>query len=269
LRKKKTALSFFEFKLILFIFLIFRSSEFFRNEINFYNVIAEGLKQFQSVKTDAKYPFTEIANCLSTHVGENLHDFLAIESLTPSGYETASRQEAMNIHLTRLIMRTLGRFHAMSFVIRDQSPKLFEEMTSCLNETYYAARLKPWYEDFIKIQIEIALDTVSKIYGGTEIEEKAKKFLTEGSLYDKMVHMTHTRNRFSVIGHGDCWTPNFLIHSTKIDGKSVPVQAKMIDFQLSRYASPVVDIGNEIFDSFSALLIKPSYQFSLFHLFLH
>lgn len=173
--------------------------------------------------------------------GEN--DFLAIENLNPIGYFTIPRQELMNIHVSRLIMRTLGRFHGMSFVIRDQSPNMFEEMTMAVEETYYSNRLRSWYIDFLKIQIEVALDAVEKIYGGTVIEEKAKKFLSEGSLHDKMVKLTHTTNRFSVLGHGDCWIPNFLIRSTELDGKSIPVEAKMIDFQLARFASPAVDIS--------------------------
>lgn len=202
----------------------------------------KGFQEFQAVKKDAMYPFKEIATCLVSHLdGEN--DFLALENLNPYDYHTTPRQESMNIDVSRLIMRTLGRFHALSFVIRDQSPKMFEELSAAVEETYYASRLKPWYGKFIDTQIEIALDAIEKIYGGTIIEERAKKFLTEGSLYDKMVKLTHTRNRYSVIGHGDCWTPNFLIHSTKFEGRDVPVAAKMIDFQLARFASPVVDIS--------------------------
>lgn len=220
----------------------FRSADFFRNEINFFNVVMKGFEEFMAVKKDAKYPFKEIATCLVTYLdGEN--DFLALENLNPYGYFTTPRQESMNIDLCRLIMRTLGRFHALSFLLRDQSPKMFEELTAAVEETYYASRLKPWYGDFSKTQIEVALDAIEKTYGGTIIEERAKKFLTEGTLYDKMVKFTHTRNRYSVIGHGDCWTPNFLIHSTTFEGREVPVSAKMIDFQLARFASPVIDIS--------------------------
>jgi Ecdysteroid kinase-like family len=180
----------------------FRSSDFFRNEINFYNVVLKGFQQFQAVKKDAKYPFKEVATCLVSHLdGEN--DFLALENLNTYGYFITSRQESMNIHVSRLIMQTLGRFHGLSFVIRDQSPKMFEELSSALEETYYAHRLRPWYNDFINVQIDIALDAVAKTYGGTIIEERAKKFLTDGSLYEKMVKMTHARNRYSVIGHGN------------------------------------------------------------------
>lgn len=220
----------------------FRSSEFFGNEINFFTKIFKEFDDFQQVKKDAKYPFNELPSCLASHF-DGKNDFIVLENLEPFGYFTASRQKSMDIHVTRLVMRTLGRFHGLSFLVRDQSPKTFEEISVVPFETYYAARLKPWYHDFINHQISIALDAVKKIYFETEIEERAKKFLSDGSLYDKMVEMTHTRNRYSVIGHGDCWTPNFMINSTKVDGKDIPVKAKMIDYQLCRYASPVLDIS--------------------------
>lgn len=144
-----------------------------------------------------------MSNILVSHLdGEN--DFLVMENLNMIGYHTTSRQQSMDINLCRLIMQTLGRFHGLSFIIRDQGPALFEEMASALEETYYANRLKPWYNDFSKLQVEIALDAVQKIYGGTVVEERAKSFLTDGNLYDKMVKLTHTRNRFSVLSHGDC-----------------------------------------------------------------
>lgn len=204
-------------------------------------MVAKNFEEFQSIKKDAKYKFTEMSTCLLNYMdGEN--DFVIMENLTVLGYDTVPRQQAMDINLCRLIMQTLGRFHGLSFVIKDQSPALFEEMANSLEETYYAIRLKSWFSDQIDRQIEIALDAVGKIYGGTIIEEKAKKFLTDGIFYEKMCKMTHSTNRYSVLGHGDCWTPNFLIHNVKNNGKDIPVKAKMIDFQLARYASPVLDI---------------------------
>ncbi|CAO1422867.1 unnamed protein product [Diamesa serratosioi] len=220
----------------------FRSSDFFRNEINFYNYVLKGFEEFQSVKKDAKRPFVEVPKCFVAYCdGEN--DFLVLENLNDCGYSTIPRNNAMDIHICRLIMQTLGRFHGVSFVIRDQSPELFDNLTAKLEETYYAPRLKNWYIDFMKTQIKVGLDAVTKEYGGTVIEENAKKFLVEGDLYDKMCKLTHTRNQYSVIGHGDTWVPNFLIHSEMIGDKDVPVSAKRIDFQLARFASPAIDLS--------------------------
>lgn len=199
---------------------------------------------------------------------DGVNDFLVLENLNSCGYSTVPRSNAMDIHICRLIMQTLGRFHGLSFVMRDQSPQQFENLTAGLEETYYAPRIKPWYNDFMQTLLVIGEDAVSKVYGGTAIEEKAKKFLLEGDLYDKMCKLTHTRNRFSVIGHGDTWTPNFLIHSEKIGDKEVPVSAKMIDFQLARFSSPAIDLSfffysctsQELREEYFDELIKTYYE---------
>ena len=123
----------------------------------------------------------------------------------------------------------------MTFIMKDQAPKVFENLKYVLEETYYSARTKYWYNDFIQQQIKVAEDAVVQEYGGTEVEANMRKFLMEGDLYDKMVKLSHTTNNYSVLGHGDCWTPNFLFHFEEVDGKQIPVSAKMIDFQLARY----------------------------------
>lgn len=95
----------------------------------------------------------------------------------------------------------------------------------------------------MQIQIEIAKDALNKECGGTELEKEALNFLS-GDLYDKMVHLTHTRNKYSVINHGDCWAPNFLIrYKTDESGNQIPQQIKLIDFQLARYSSPALDLS--------------------------
>lgn len=77
-------------------------------------------------------------------------------------------------------------------------------------------------------------------YPDTEIETRAKAFLND-NLYAKLVSLANYKNKYSVIGHGDCWTPNFLFKYG--DNETVPIGVKMIDFQLARFASPALDIS--------------------------
>lgn len=74
-------------------------------------------------------------------------------------------------------------------------------------------------------------------YGGSIYESKMKEF-TGSSFYDTMCRLTRETGPFSVICHGDLWTPNFLLKYAADD-----VEAKIIDFQLARFASPVTDIS--------------------------
>lgn len=101
-----------------------------------------------------------------------------------------------------------------------------------------------------------ANDAVSREYGGTEYESKAKKFTEIKPYYDTMINLTHSTGPYSVIGHGDCWIPNFLIRYT--DNK--PQDGKMIDFQLARYASPALDISFFIYSGTQQSLREHHYN---------
>lgn len=107
----------------------FRSSDFFRNEINFYREILPRMLAFQSRRNlaDDSDRLSELPRCLAAHCdGET--DFLALEDLRPAGYRSASRQDGLDLAHCRLIIRTLGKFHAMTLAIRDQEPDLLAEM---------------------------------------------------------------------------------------------------------------------------------------------
>lgn len=99
--------------------------------------------------------------------------------------------------------------------------------------------MKEWYQDFQKNQIEVARHAVHTEYPGTDIEQRMEAFFSS-DLYDRMATWTHTRTKYYVVGHGDCWTPNFLFKYGS-DGRT-PTGAKIIDFQLARFASPALDI---------------------------
>lgn len=215
----------------------FRSADFFRNEINFYNVVMSEFYKFQKEKQPKK-PFDDISKCLAAY-SDGVNDFVALEDLKQFGYGSASRQDGVALAECILCMQNIGRFHAMSLAMKDQRPETFHFLVKHVEETYYAAEYKSWYSNFQKIQIGIAKDAVAQVYGGTELEEKVRKFF-DCDLYDKMCYLTHTRNQNSVINHGDCWMPNFLF---RYDANGTPTSSKMIDFQLARYSSPALDIS--------------------------
>jgi hypothetical protein len=62
--------------------------------------------------------------------GEN--DFIVLEDLSPAGYVTANRSECLDFDHCVAVLQTLGRFHALSFAMRDQDPEGFETLASCV-----------------------------------------------------------------------------------------------------------------------------------------
>ncbi|XP_058821969.1 uncharacterized protein LOC131683732 [Topomyia yanbarensis] len=234
--------------------LTFRSADFFRNEINFYNIVMSEFNKFQQEKRPAN-PFIESSKCLAAYT-DGVNDFVAMEDLNQFGYGSASRLKGVNLPECILCMQTLGRFHALSLAMKDQQPDKFHFLVKNVEDTYYARVHKTWYENFQKVQISIAKDAVGQVYGGTELEQKVHKFFN-CDFYDKMVYWTHTRNQNSVINHGDCWMPNFLF---RYDDNGAPTSTKMLDYQLARYSSPALDISFFVYSCTSQALREAHYE---------
>uniref|UniRef100_A0A336LPX7 CSON000643 protein n=1 Tax=Culicoides sonorensis TaxID=179676 RepID=A0A336LPX7_CULSO len=219
----------------------FRSDDFFRNEINFYKHTMKACLDHQNKITDNdKKKFNALPRCIDAFSdGEN--DFIVLEDLGVKGYGTVSRQTGMDFNHCKMAIETLGKFHAVSLAFRYQKPQEFEKFVlQFVEETYYDDKYHSWYKKFQHDQIVTALDAIEKEYPDTDIEVKSRDFLTN-NLYGKLVKLTHDQNRYSVLGHGDCWTPNFLF-KYGVDA-TIPIDVKMIDFQLARFASPALDIS--------------------------
>ncbi|GAB0088175.1 uncharacterized protein DMENIID0001_025620 [Sergentomyia squamirostris] len=218
----------------------YRSTDFFRNEISFYESIIPAFEEFQA-KKKAKNPFNEYARCFASFC-DGKNDYVALDDLSKYGFGSADRHDGLDYIHCRMALECLGRFHGVSLAFRDQEPEKFAELAEKVEETYYAPRHKSWYNNFQKTQILVSRDAVGKEYPGSVIEEKMLKF-TEGDLYDLLADITHAKSPLSVIGHGDCWAPNFLVKYDTTSGSRIPQEIKIIDFQLTRYASLAVDIS--------------------------
>ncbi|XP_050078286.1 uncharacterized protein LOC126565178 [Anopheles maculipalpis] len=149
-----------------------------------------------------------------------------------------TRSEGINLDECLRCIRSLGRFHALSFALKLHEPATFESLANQLQETYYSARLVPWYQNFMQRLVTISKEALE--LGCMEdpddytasFKRDVLTFL-DGDIYGMMVELSNARNHYSVFTHGDCWLPNFLFH---------PQDVRMIDFQMVRCGSPVLDI---------------------------
>ncbi|XP_035896949.1 uncharacterized protein LOC118505364 isoform X1 [Anopheles stephensi] len=214
----------------------FRSADFFRNEANFYNVVLKELYRFQDARKPAN-PFKDIDRCFVAYT-DGVNDFIAMDDLGQYGYKTASRSEGIKLDECLRCVRSLARFHALSFALKLQEPHTFQALVNQLEETYYSARLVPWYRNFMQRLVTICKEALET--GCTEDpEDYSTSFkrdvmtFLDGDIYGLMVELVATRTHYSVLTHGDCWLPNFLLHPTAV---------RLIDFQMVRCGSPVLDI---------------------------
>ncbi|KAJ9582655.1 hypothetical protein L9F63_023004, partial [Diploptera punctata] len=221
----------------------FRSCDFFKNEVSFYNEVLQKFMVFQNEKKP-KNPFYEIPRCLYALAdGEN--DFIALEDVSIHGFESGDRMEGVNFDHCAAVLKTLGRFHALSLAVKDQDPEGFKIISSKVKETYWHEDFKSWYYGQFEKFKKICLEAVSKEYPNSVYEEKFKHF-ADDTLYDQLSELAKAKTPYAVIGHGDTWAPNFMFTYTDEQKKCIK-DIRMIDFQLARYGSPINDLSFYIF----------------------
>ncbi|XP_028157094.1 uncharacterized protein LOC114350467 isoform X4 [Ostrinia furnacalis] len=215
--------------------LTFKSHEFFQNEINFYVKVLPALLEFQAKKKLSE-PFDSYVKLFFAHC-DGTNDVICLEDASLENFGGAVRQEGIDLAHCQQTLKSLAQFHAISFAMKDQNPEEFEDIRHHIFEVYYHERLRNWYRRFWKRICGIAIDAVEREYPDSVYVEKIKQFCVP-ERYDDMIKAA-TRSVTGVISHGDSWTNNFLFKYEN----GTPVDAKIIDFQLTRCATPVLDIA--------------------------
>lgn len=195
------------------------------------------LKEFELCKglTDG---FTDYPKCYRT-VDADINECLIFEDLCVRGFTTIDRRtEEVTPDHVRLVMQSLGKFHAISLALKDQQPGRFKELTSGLDEVFIHDNDPHLRACFTK-QAELAFDAVSG-EGDAYLLSKVKKlYEKEGiDIGAECLNLKLTGSA-SVISHGDCNQNNTMF---RYDSNGKPIEVSLLDWQTVREASPVIDI---------------------------
>ncbi|KAK7869211.1 hypothetical protein R5R35_001153 [Gryllus longicercus] len=165
------------------------------------------------------------------HHGTSPVEFLVLEDLAPPGFKMADRKRGLGLKHSLLALRTLARFHAASYTVLQREPGLAEKLdniwrTMSLGLTGYVDAL-----------IRGAAEVCRSWPGFQEYAERLEKF--KKVAMDTYVKLNEPQpEAFNVITHGDYWIINFLFRYE--DG--VPTDIRALDYQMTRVASPAVDL---------------------------
>lgn len=144
------------------------------------------------------------------------------------------RTDALTANHVKLVMQTIGKFHAISFAMKDQEPEKLKELTSDLNEILLRTA-QPEMVDFFKMLGKTLINAVDK-----DLADKVEKALANDPLAVAVDCVSGMNAEpYAVICHGDCWSNNTMF---KHNEQKTPIEVSLIDWQISRYASPVTDL---------------------------
>lgn len=104
-----------------------------------------------------------------------------------------------------LVIKTVAKFHAVSFALKDQKPDKFAEFVSNLDEVMFTRGKHSQFAGFVNQAENLAVDCIT---GEDDIHlVKALLHLYETNQYDLIAELVEAEPH-SVILHGDMWPNN-------------------------------------------------------------
>lgn len=185
-----------------------------------------------------KNGFNGYPECLNWH-DIDMNECLVLEDLTVRGFKMIDhRKETITAKHVELVMRSIGKFHAISFALKDQQPEKFTKLKENLNEIFFEQKESP-----LKNYLDSLKQTVLNTVSGKRDEHLADRLTTllSKDQFDIAVECVKSgpAEPHAVICHGDLWTNNIMF---SYDDENQPADVSFIDWQITRYASPITDL---------------------------
>lgn len=224
------------------------AASYFRQEINAYESFLPALIKFQKDKgikeADGFFAFPK---CYGTYSDEETLDFAIImEDLQKNGYRMWNKYETIDYRHVQLALTQLGRFHALSFALRQQQPDAFAKFQSLGPNMYKVMYDFPGTSSFLEKNFDRAINALRP-----EDTDEIRK----------MTHLRHhfkanfrsavsgaEAEPFTVFCHGDFWNNNMMFQYSSAESLE-PQRAILIDWQILQYCSPVTDLSYYLYSS--------------------
>ncbi|XP_073983322.1 uncharacterized protein isoform X2 [Rhodnius prolixus] len=172
-----------------------------------------------------------------TLIGYQPYNLIVFEDLKRENYRVADRTGLLDKLHAQLVLHSLGRFHAMGYVLINKG---------LVNEgdlrPYYLEVDSPVIQNFIAGSLQQLCNVILSGWPTewTEIGERLSKQVPV--IVEKLrFFVTEKKNSFVTVCHGDCWTCNMMFKYCPYD-ENIPVSVKFLDFQCPHINSYIFDI---------------------------
>lgn len=179
---------------------IFESDRVFIRELFVYSKMLPHFIQFQREKglddSDSFVSFPKVYACKIDD--ENGIHILIMEDLRAKKYGMWPREKIIPLEHQLFFIRELGKFHAISFAMKDQRPNEFEQYTQFDD---IMSDIMSHSSNFIKKSVEKSVNVLKN--------PVHKKFMSNFQKTYRELMADHKCNEeFCIVGHGDCWINN-------------------------------------------------------------
>lgn len=184
-----------------------KSKMVFDREIYIYTKLLPAFDRFQRERglseADSFLAYPKVYACEMNEINDMY--ILIMEDLTMRNFKMWPKNVLITLDHQLMVLRELGKYHAISFAMNDQRPNEFAEFKQLTDVTFDIIINGSLKNHFDKI-IERAANEMQNPKHA-EIFDKFRKTYTK-SMENLLLGEIGTE--FAVIRHGDCWNNNFL-----------------------------------------------------------
>lgn len=228
----------------------FHSDIAFDQELYFYEDVFPYFEEFQHKRgvynDDGFFAFPKCygvirdEKCLGDHA-------IVMENLREKGFYMWDKANDIDFNHSALVFKELGKLHAVSFAVRDQEPEKFKEFMQSTSTFHEEVSKSIGAQLLQKSHISRAIRSLDPSESDL-IKRMESLKLTYRNLLTEIKCNT-TCEPFGVLVHGDCWVNNLLYRCD--DDSETPSNVCLIDWQLSQFGSPAIDVACFLFCSLS------------------
>ncbi|KAK9512726.1 hypothetical protein O3M35_001090 [Rhynocoris fuscipes] len=204
----------------------------FKKEINIYTNV---LSKFDQLMDDCQDNGDKLWCNL---IGYKPYSFMVLEDLKARNFTLAERTKFQDKNHALLVLNSLGRFHALGYVLIKRGLLSKEDFSVF----YMEAQDSTITNKFLKGGLRKLCSVIENDWSSEwkEIGKKLKK--QEDVLEERIAALfTSKENSFQTVCHGDCWTCNIMFKYCPYE-KEIPIALKFLDLQLSHLNSHGFDI---------------------------
>jgi hypothetical protein len=177
----------------------------YKNEIYFYSEICPAFKKFENEHNILK-PFDSVPEYITSdrQVGKEI---IVFKDITKEGFQLREKDLLLDDEHVRLIFKTYGHFHAISFCLKEQNPEEFERLSKSLSNIWKKYTESGGLITILKSHLQTAYEALDSSKHA-DIMEKLKKYI-DNTLEIFSESLYYDGKYFGIL-HGDCWSNNMM-----------------------------------------------------------